>query len=690
MKKQRARIALSAPFLGCLLLSAGCDSGAPKCQRAAGSIAPAFLERIGCVEDFQALASISSDISVPGARSGKVMLDTWPANLDHLYFQNGSLYPIHHQFASAHLGAEAGLPTIEGLSAFNNIQYSSPERRFILGTVNHYEAPNLWTLEIAPYDTASAEMITRLYEQVRSKAFFGPQLAFYPTSEPVAAVAATLPSTVKVATTDDLYRSLDYQPRSVAVGVGRLRFVQAANIETAMLSSQDLVVLDAVPDDIIPVRGIISAEFQPLRSRANVLAANRHVPTMGLRDAMINPTLRALEGKLVELRVGAAAWSIREVMTETPDPPPLTLPPLDLTVKTLVDIQDVTVETPGVSLRDAINTSVRAYGVKAAHYSVLVNTPGVPIKKAFAIPMYFYDQFMRTNGLYALRDSFLRDPAFVADANVRKTKLADLRRAMVKAPVDPDFQALVKAKLASDHPGTTIRFRTSTNSDDIDGFRCPNCYESHTGDPANWDSILAAIRLAYASTYLFAPFEERAYRGIDENAVGMALLVHQNFPDEEANGVAITNNVLDPSGLDAAFYVNVQTGGSAEVVHQSRGVINDQLLLRFDQQDNPVTYVSHSNIPFLREPGTDVLTHEQLLQLGTALDAIHQRFSAAYGPLAGQSGFFAMECEFKYDNDANPTLPPSLYVKQARLYAGPGRDIADNVPLGPWLDATGD
>jgi pyruvate,water dikinase len=106
-----------------------------------------------------------------------------------------------------------------------------------------------------------------------------------------------------------------------------------------------------------------------------------------------------------------------------------------------------------------------------------------------------------------------------------------------------------------------MRFRSSTNSEDLDGFPCAGCYESHTGDPADWVDVLDAIRETWASIWLFRTFEERAYNGIDHTSVVMALLVHHNFPDEEANGVALTSNPFDPSGLQPGFYVNVQYGG---------------------------------------------------------------------------------------------------------------------------------
>ena len=60
--------------------------------------------------------------------------------------------------------------------------------------------------------------------------------------------------------------------------------------------------------------------------------------------------------------------------------------------------------------------------------------------------------------------------------------------------------------------------------------------------------------------------------------MGMALLVHANFAEEEANGVAVTSIPFDAAGLDPAFYVNVQFGGDAEVVPPPAGVRSDEFL----------------------------------------------------------------------------------------------------------------
>jgi hypothetical protein len=76
-----------------------------------------------------------------------------------------------------------------------------------------------------------------------------------------------------------------------------------------------------------------------------------------------------------------------------------------------------------------------------------------------------------------------------------------------------------------------------------------------------------------------------------------------------------------------------------------------------------VTYLAHSN---LVPTGETVLSTAQVEALGDALDAIHKRFSPAYGPQAGNTGWYAMDCEFKFDDDDNPGQPPTLLIKQAR------------------------
>lgn len=644
------------------------------CELDEGDDAPDSLRALGCRADFDALASEPLDSSIPGARSVKVVFDQLdPSGEGALYFQNSVQYAIHYEFASANLSGN-GLPIVATLTEFNQTEYYSPDRRFILGAVTYYEGPGVWTLEIAPYDKASIEMIATLYRAIADAAYFGPALSFHPTSETIESELSDLPDEVRVISTQALYDGIDYQPLNLAVGVGRLRFVNASELADLYLSPTDLVVLDEVPNDITVVAGMITAEFQTPLSHVNVLAQNRKTPNMGLRDALENEALRALDGEWVQLTVGAFEWSVEEITGEeaeafiaTHGPDPVTLPEIDMTTRDLRDIVDVVVREDGQSLRDALLAALPAFGGKASHYSVMAQEGSIPMPDAFAVPSYYYVQMMEENGFTERVRAWIADPEFRDDPLVRDVRLAELRDSIMLAPVSEELQDILRTKL-EEYPEDRIRFRTSTNSEDLEGFPCAGCYESHTGNRADWNDVLDAIRETWASIWLFRTFEERSWYKVDHTSVTMALLVHHSFPDEEANGVALTANPFDPSGLEPGFYVNVQYGGEYEVVHPPPGVNSDELIYSYFMTGHPITYIARSNV---LPPGqATVLTASQLYELGMALDTIHNLFSEAYGPAAGNRGWYAMDVEFKLDGDSPETA--HIQIKQARPHPGRG------------------
>jgi hypothetical protein len=92
------------------------------CEIPAGSATPDSLLKVGCKNDFLALASQPLDASIPGARSGKVILDL--LDNDALYFQNSQKFPIHYEFAKAHLSG-SGDRFIGTINDFNP-QYTAP------------------------------------------------------------------------------------------------------------------------------------------------------------------------------------------------------------------------------------------------------------------------------------------------------------------------------------------------------------------------------------------------------------------------------------------------------------------------------------------------------------------------------------------------------------------------------------
>jgi hypothetical protein len=656
------------------------------CEAAEGATETESLDKIGCRDDYDLLASAPIDASIPGARSGKVILDLCADDLcesKKLYFQNSNRHPIHWDFAHKFLSDPmSALRVVPQLSEFN-AEYTKPytQRRFLLGAVSYYEGPKVWALEIAPYDTSTAAMIEELYDAVQKQAYFGPVLYFHPTSEGVALEAAKASKRVRVISTAKLYEGIDYQPLNLGEAVGPLRFVRSVDLDTVYLTSRDIVVLDAVPNDIAPVNGLITEEFQTPLSHINVLARNRGTPNMGLRNARQKlAEMGFQDGDYVRLTVGAFDPTIEPVTLAEAQKwwddhplPPVDVPDPDLSAKDLRDIEDVTVHTdeyPYVE-KAAIQLATRQYGAKAAQYSVFSTDPRVPCKKAFAIPVYFYNQFMEDNNLWEEVEAFADDEQFNADYMTRDTVLAALR-AKIEDPeqtsMSEEFATKLKAKLDADYPDRSVRFRSSTNAEDLDGFPCAGCYDSHTGDPKDFDgdqlaAAFDAIRKTWATVWNLRTYDERQLHGIAHDEIMMALLVHTNFPAEEANGVAITNNIFDQSGNSPGFYVNVQEGGTFEVVHPPPGITSDSLLLQYSFPTQPIIYYTRSNVTI--PTGTKVLTDEQVYALGAALTALNERFANAFGTKDGS--WWAMDSEFKFDDERTPGTQ-ELYIKQARPY----------------------
>ncbi|MEM7155364.1 MAG: PEP/pyruvate-binding domain-containing protein [Myxococcota bacterium] len=664
----RTGFLVSSMLLGAAGSGCKADADGLVCELPDDGMDVDFAQRIGCRADYDRLAATPLSTAKSGAVSAKTVLDTID---DEFYVQNSDKYPIHWEFAFQHLSG-MGKPIVPQLADFNMSEYYTPDRRFLLGAITYYEGPEVWTYEISPYDTATAEMIERAYVKITENTYFGNELYFHPTSEGVGREAENLPDSVKIITTEELYADQEYQILNTGETYAQVRFVRAADLETDYLSFRELAILDSVPNDISVVSGIITQEFQTPLSHINVLSQNRGTPNMGLRDAWDHEELRALEGKWAHLVIEADGWRIEETTREEADawweanrPAAVQVPGIDLSVTELTDMADLL--DSDLSVAEAIDKAIPAFGGKASNYAVLPKIGGnLNPPRAFAVPVYYYDQFLRENGFDTRIAAMLEDPAFNDDVVTRDAMLLQLRDDMRAAPLNAEFEQLLLTKLEEDYPGIRMRFRSSTNAEDLDGFTGAGLYTSKSAVPGSVDEPVAdAVRKVWASVWFFRAFEERSYRSIDHLAVGMSLLVHRSFPDEEANGVALTANIFDTTGAEPGFYINVQQG-EASVVKPEPGVTSDQFIYHFDFPGQPIVSIVRSN---LVPPGETVLTFAQTYELGKALKDIHTYFSTIYPPNA--NGWYAMDVEFKFD-DIGEYDEPILWVKQARPHPGLG------------------
>ena len=612
-------------------------------------------------------------VTSSGARAVKIVFDSQPT--DALYFQNSKKYRIHYEFASKNLSGN-GKPAVSTLSTFNREEYYTNTRRFTLASLTFYEGPGIWTLELAPYDTASPERLAKLYAAVSGATFIGKShLYFHPTSQALERLIPLIDKGIKVKTTKDLFAQIDYQPLNLASSIGKLRFITAQALATESVSYRDIVVLDHVPNDISVVAGIITNDFQTPLSHINVLSQNRKTPNMGLRNAQTNSQLLALKDKWVRLTVGGSSFKVEEVTFEDSEawwaankPTGVAVAKMDTSVTGIWDVETIIDKT--VPLKDAIKKAVLAFGGKGTHYAAMAQVNLVPMTdpKGFVVPVHYYAQFLEQNGFDKRIDAMMKDPSFRADPKLRESKLAELRDAMEEAPVDAAFEKLLNEKIAARYAGIPLRFRSSSSAEDLDGFSGAGLYTSKTGDPNDpTRPYLRAVRKVWSSVWYFRGYEERDYRGVEQNAVGMALLVHPSFPEEEATGVALTANPFDPSGLQPGFFINVQPGDSSVTLPDAQ-VTADQFIYLNDQPNQPTLYIEHSS---LVPAGTTVLTPMQIFDLGAALKKIHQFFMPVYGPTAANpNAWYGLEVDFKFDG--KPGEEPRLFIKQARPHPGRG------------------
>ena len=269
----------------------------------------------------------------------------------------------------------------------------------------------------------------------------------------------------------------------------------------------------------------------------------------------------------------------------------------------------------------------------------------------FAVPFYFYDEFMKHNGLYDDVEEMLADPDFQSDFDTQEKELKKLRKKIKKGETPEWIIEALQAMHATYPEGQSLRYRSSTNNEDLPGFSGAGLYDSKTQDPEETeeDGIDKSIKGVWASLWNFRAFTEREFHRIDHRAAAMGVLVHPNYSDELANGVAVS---FDPFGRrDGSYYVNTQLGEDLVTNPEAHSAPEEMLL----HPDGTYTVTARSNqVP----AGRLLMSDAQLGQLRRHLATIHDRFAVLYG--IGSGAEFAMEIEFKI------TSENILSIKQAR------------------------
>ena len=443
----------------------------------------------------------------------------------------------------------------------------------------------------------------------------------------------------------DILSGTDFLALNPGEGYGRLRVL--ASDERP--HPRDIALYEALPNELPRVAGIISTVPQTPLSHVNLRAIQDGIPNAFIRDARDAPAIAPLIDGFVRYTVSEEGWDLRaatkaevDAHYEASRPDPQT-PERDLSVTAITPLSEI-----GFDDWDA-------FGVKAANVAVL-RTLGFPegtVPDGFAIPFYFYDEFMKHNDFYTRIETMLADPTFQSDYTVQNDMLDDLRDDIEDAET-PEWILTALAGMNEGFPAEiNRRYRSSTNNEDLPGFNGAGLYDSKSQKPDEdeEDGLDKSLKEVSASLWNFRAFTERDFHRIDHMEAAMGVLVHPSYQDELANGVAVSFDPTDPTyGRDDWYYVNTQLGEDL-VTNPVAHSVPEEILL----YPGGYIVVSTSN---LVEPGILLMSDAQLYQLRDHLTTIHDHFESLYNPAAGKP--FAMEIEFKITSD------DVLAIKQAR------------------------
>ena len=612
-------------------------------------------------------------------RDVKFLFGKWDPDRPELYFADSNKYPGHWGFRE--------------FIGWQSIPSPSGEVFYDPGIEAADGSQGMFYIRLQFYSYARADALTHLkgiYTALAANlGVVDNNLALYIPSVMLPHVQSILPalreSRIPLLFPEDVFGDIDFLALNPGVGYGRLQELDADDRP----HPRDIVVYEALPNELPPVTGIISTVPQTPLSHVNLRAVQNGIPNAFVRNALDDSTIAGLIGEYVRFEVTDSGYSVRaatpaevEAHYESSRPYFTQVPKRDLSARTITPLAEI-----GFDDWDA-------FGVKAANLAVLrtLGFPAGTVPDGFAIPFHFYDTFMNETALgeqtlfgkkKAPEDekftmpadaklieavkTMLAHPEFQTDFDIQEEMLDDLRDAIKDAQSPQWIIDALTAMHATYPDGQSLRYRSSTNNEDLPGFNGAGLYDSKTQKPKETekDGIDKSLKQVFASMWTFRAFSEREFHRVDHLASAMGVLVHPNYSDEKVNGVAASfdpirnsSNTWPIRDSSDRYYVNSQVGEDLVTNPEAHSVPEEILLL-------PPGYgyliLGTSN---LVDPGQLLMTNDQMDQLRRHLATVHNRFKKLYRPAAGER--FAVEVEFKI------TSENVLAIKQVRPWVFPG------------------
>lgn len=457
-------------------------------------------------------------------------------------------------------------------------------------------------------------------------------------------------SRVSVLFERDVYADVDYWGLHEAEGFGYFREVAAGQIPSAT----DIVLYNALPNNLPRVGGIITSVIQTPLSHVNLRAIQDGVPNCYIKNPLDIDSIADLLDHYIYFRVEQGTYFIREAtLQEVNDwfddlrPTTVQQAPLNLYYRDIVPLDDITFHMSD------------GFGAKCANVATMrkLGFPDGTIPNGYGIPYYYYQEFMKANGLFDYARNMMTQPDFYTNRQERDRLLEEFKRVIEDARMPTWMVRDLGAMQQSFPEGRAIRCRSSTNNEDLPGFNGAGLYDSKTQYPYE-GHISKSIQQVYASLWNLRAFDERAFYRVDHFTASMAVLCHPSFEEEQANGVGVSTDPIYQTD-DVFYYLNTQIGEDLITNPNARSIPEEILLDKVLSGTSDYIVIRNSSLM----PNNEVILEERYLnELRNYLTIIHEEFEQLYK--AETNPTFAMEIEYKLTKEGQ------IAIKQARPWVG--------------------
>jgi hypothetical protein len=525
---------------------------------------------------------------------------------------------------------------------------------------------------------------------------------------------------------------------SDGITAGYLRFIHASD-GMPNTNANEILVFERMPDFLPAAAGVVTAVPQTPLAHINLLARNRGIPNAHIAGALEDPSLTQIArgyspavyfaespnnvviapitGEQYNRYVALSTRPVRSVNT----PDTSALPYLiDLSTRTPSEIPMLSPIIGGKAVgyvallaEGNLELPLRPHSLTVRAYVEHLAPMRARISAALADAEFERDVRVREvvlDGIevFLTRHTTDADRTWVGQftsTHLIGNPLGDLARTggirglVQNTPIAPATLAMIHGELSTIYSALAVtqglRFRSSSNVEDIEGFNGAGLYESYTGflDPAaqprtsdQSKTIEKAILRVWGSFWGFEAFEERRSEHIDHLSSAMAVVVHPRFDDALERATGVTTLTLTPpnDSDDVRLEVNVQKGAES-VANPNPDILPEVVRVIRHRSDGAIRIerVRRSSL----SPNADLLDDAALRKLFDDALSVSQHWLTrenAARTAAQASRTLTLDFEFHDMLAGWPALrdgsarPARLVLKQARtLEPGPRTVMAE-------------